>query len=45
MRFDGQIVLTLRSTSGGEVVTTPTKVFLIFSLDDKTSAPEVFCSC
>ena len=21
------------------------KVFLIFSLSDKTSAPEVFCSC
>ena len=45
MQFEEQIVLTLGSTRGGEVVATPTKVFLIFSLDDKTTAPEVFCSC
>ena len=45
MQFEGQIVLTLGSTRGGEVVATPTEVFLTFSLDDKTSAPEVFCSC
>ena len=41
--------LNPRTTSGGKgaVVATPPppKVFLIFSLDDKTSAPEVFCSC
>ena len=30
---------------GGGLVATLHKVFLIFSLDDKTSALEVFCSC
>ena len=27
------------------MVASPDKVFQFFSLDDKTSAPEVFCSC
>ena len=31
--------------SGGGCHPPLPKVFLIFSLDDKTSAPEVFCSC
>ena len=29
---------------GGACFPPPYKVFLIFSLDDKISAPEVFCS-
>ena len=37
-------VLTLRRRGVG-VVATPLKGFLIFFLDDKTSAPEDFCSC
>ena len=30
---------------GGEAAAIPPKVILIFFLDNKRSAPEVFCSC
>ena len=30
---------------GGGAADIPPKVFLIFFLDNKASAPEVFCSC